>query len=206
MKKRVLITGGAGFLGSHLCDRFIKEGCSVIAMDNLSTGNIKNIEHLIQNNGKDGERHCFRLIKDRCYYISESIMKTATSISRDHLLHLGVCLGKFSKNGQRFRLHVTALEYLSRYAKYKVWVKPSAEMSFLYGNHVVKSGLARLTENIPQYAGVVVYSMATDIPLGFGVFAPQSTDHAQQLDPTGNVVLHQADIGEYLRGLEDEMF
>lgn len=44
--KRILITGGAGFLGSHLCDRFIKEGYHVIAMDNLITGNIKNIEHL----------------------------------------------------------------------------------------------------------------------------------------------------------------
>ncbi len=45
-KKRVLITGAAGFLGSHLCDRFIKEGYHVIGMDNLITGNIKNIEHL----------------------------------------------------------------------------------------------------------------------------------------------------------------
>ncbi|GEP92470.1 dTDP-glucose 4,6-dehydratase [Chitinophaga terrae (ex Kim and Jung 2007)] len=45
-QKRVLIAGGAGFLGSHLCDRFIKEGFHVIAMDNLLTGNIKNIEHL----------------------------------------------------------------------------------------------------------------------------------------------------------------
>ncbi|MBK7763544.1 MAG: SDR family oxidoreductase [Bacteroidetes bacterium] len=44
--KRILITGGAGFLGSHLCDRFVKEGYHVIAMDNLITGNIKNIEHL----------------------------------------------------------------------------------------------------------------------------------------------------------------
>jgi dTDP-glucose 4,6-dehydratase len=44
--KRVLITGGAGFLGSHLCDRFIKEGHHVIAMDNLITGDIRNIEHL----------------------------------------------------------------------------------------------------------------------------------------------------------------
>jgi dTDP-glucose 4,6-dehydratase len=44
--KRILITGGAGFLGSHLCDRFIKEGYHVIAMDNLITGDLKNIEHL----------------------------------------------------------------------------------------------------------------------------------------------------------------
>ena len=46
--KRVLITGAAGFLGSHLCDRFIKEGCSVIGMDNLITGDLKNIEHLFK--------------------------------------------------------------------------------------------------------------------------------------------------------------
>ncbi|HVD97558.1 MAG TPA: UDP-glucuronic acid decarboxylase family protein [Cytophagaceae bacterium] len=47
-QKRVLITGGAGFLGSHLCDRFIKEGYHVIAMDNLITGDLRNIEHLFK--------------------------------------------------------------------------------------------------------------------------------------------------------------
>jgi dTDP-glucose 4,6-dehydratase len=47
-KKRILITGAAGFLGSHLCDRFIREGYHVIGMDNLITGNIKNIEHLFK--------------------------------------------------------------------------------------------------------------------------------------------------------------
>ncbi len=46
--KRVLITGAAGFLGSHLCDRFIKEGYHVIGMDNLITGDLKNIEHLFK--------------------------------------------------------------------------------------------------------------------------------------------------------------
>lgn len=47
-RQRVLITGAAGFLGSHLCDRFIAEGYHVIAMDNLITGDIRNIEHLFQ--------------------------------------------------------------------------------------------------------------------------------------------------------------
>jgi len=47
-KKRVLITGAAGFLGSHLCDRFIKEGFHVIGMDNLITGDLRNIEHLFK--------------------------------------------------------------------------------------------------------------------------------------------------------------
>lgn len=47
--ERILITGAAGFLGSHLCDRFIKEGFHVIGMDNLITGDLKNIEHLFPN-------------------------------------------------------------------------------------------------------------------------------------------------------------
>lgn len=48
MSKRILITGAAGFLGSHLCDRFIREGYDVIGMDNLITGDLKNIEHLFK--------------------------------------------------------------------------------------------------------------------------------------------------------------
>lgn len=48
MSKRILITGAAGFLGSHLCDRFVKEGYQVIGMDNLITGDMKNIEHLLK--------------------------------------------------------------------------------------------------------------------------------------------------------------
>lgn len=47
-KKRVLITGGAGFLGSHLVDRFLREGYKVVAMDNLITGDLRNIEHLFK--------------------------------------------------------------------------------------------------------------------------------------------------------------
>ncbi len=46
--KRVLVTGAAGFLGSHLCDRFIAEGYDVVGMDNLITGDLKNIEHLFK--------------------------------------------------------------------------------------------------------------------------------------------------------------
>ena len=49
MNKRVLITGGAGFLGSHLCDRFLKENMAVLVLDNLSTGSIENISHLFDN-------------------------------------------------------------------------------------------------------------------------------------------------------------
>ena len=51
---RTLVTGGAGFLGSHLCDKLIGEGHEVICMDNLSTGNIDNVSHLMGN-----ESFCF---------------------------------------------------------------------------------------------------------------------------------------------------
>ena len=47
--KRVLITGGAGFLGSHLCDNFLKKGAKVIAVDNLITGSLSNIKHLLKS-------------------------------------------------------------------------------------------------------------------------------------------------------------
>jgi len=47
--KRIVITGGAGFLGSHLCDRFINEGMEVVCVDNLLTGNLENISHLFGN-------------------------------------------------------------------------------------------------------------------------------------------------------------
>ncbi|XP_065781722.1 60S ribosome subunit biogenesis protein NIP7 homolog isoform X2 [Muntiacus reevesi] len=107
--------------------------------------------------------YCFRLHNDRVYYVSEKILKLAANISGDKLVSLGTCFGKFTKT-HKFRLHITALDYLAPYAKYKVWIKPGAEQSFLYGNHVLKSGLGRITENTSQYQGVVVYSMA-DVPL-----------------------------------------
>jgi dTDP-glucose 4,6-dehydratase len=56
-KKRILITGAAGFLGSHLCDMFLKEGYTVVGMDNLLTGNIQNIEHLFPNKDFDFYHH-----------------------------------------------------------------------------------------------------------------------------------------------------
>ncbi len=61
-QKRILITGAAGFLGSHLCDRFVKDGYDVIAMDNLITGRLSNIEHLMplenfQFHNHDVSRH-----------------------------------------------------------------------------------------------------------------------------------------------------
>lgn len=82
-------------------------------------------------------------------------------------------------------------------SSWQVWVKPSAEMQYLYGNHVLKAGLGRITENTPGYTGVVILSMS-DVPLGFGVTA-KSTGECRTADPNAIVVFHQADVGEYLR-------
>ena len=174
-------------------------------------------------------------------------MKKATNISQDQLCSLGICFGKFTKSG-KFRLQVTALDYLAQYAKvssvrvvgwvvvplrlidlidlidygtnllhaytpppltpihpaqYKIWLKPSGEMSYLYGNHVIKAHLGRITDDCPEHAGVVIFNMA-DIPLGFGV-AARSTVDCRKLEPTAIVAFHQADAGEYLRD-EETMF
>mmetsp|Transcript_25779 Transcript_25779/g.59345 ORF Transcript_25779/g.59345 Transcript_25779/m.59345 type:complete len:110 (-) Transcript_25779:425-754(-) len=82
----------------------------------------RDVEALISSkkgstSGNGGGRHVFRLHKDRVYYVSEAVMKTSSSISRDELMSLGTCFGKFSKSGKKFRLHITALDYLSQYAK-----------------------------------------------------------------------------------------
>ncbi|KAK7490894.1 hypothetical protein BaRGS_00017766 [Batillaria attramentaria] len=143
--------------------------------------------------------YCFRLHRDRVYYVSEELMKKAGNVARENLLSFGTCFGKFTKT-KKFRLHVTALDYLAPYAKYKVWLKPSAEQQFLYGHHVMKSGLGRITEATAKYQGVIVYSMS-DMPLGFGV-AAKSTQECRHADTMTIVVFHQADIGEYIRNEE----
>ncbi|WAR14443.1 NIP7-like protein, partial [Mya arenaria] len=120
----------------------------------------ENIKMLLDR--PDGS-YCFRLHKDRVYYVREELMKRAENIARPNLVSFGTCFGKFTKT-EKFRLQITALDYLAPYAKFKVWLKPSAEQQFVYGHHVMKSGLGRITENTSQYQGVVVYSMG-DIPL-----------------------------------------
>ena len=57
IQKRIIITGGAGFLGSHLCDRLIAEGHDVLCVDNFFTGSKQNINHLIGNNSFELMRH-----------------------------------------------------------------------------------------------------------------------------------------------------
>ncbi|ORX33384.1 putative cytosolic large ribosomal subunit protein [Kockovaella imperatae] len=160
----------------------------------------KNLVHLIDRDEDDA--YCFRLHRDRVYYLPLPMLHLATSIARPNLVSLGTCLGKFSKSG-KFKLGITALDYLAKYAKYKVWIKQPGELPFLYGNHVVKAHLGRVTEDTPEHQGVVVYNMS-DVPLGFGVTA-RSTLDTRKLDPTGIIVFHQADVGEFLRD-EDTMF
>uniref|UniRef100_A0A7S3JT61 60S ribosome subunit biogenesis protein NIP7 homolog n=1 Tax=Aureoumbra lagunensis TaxID=44058 RepID=A0A7S3JT61_9STRA len=159
----------------------------------------KNIEKILKH---PREAHCFRVQKDRIYYVSETLLKLSTNFARKQLLALGTCFAKVTHSG-RIHLQITCLDFLAEYSQHKVWLKANAEMSFLYGNHVTKAGLGRITDAAPQYAGVVVYNLQ-NTPLGFGVLA-HPTEKCKDLDPTANVVLHQADVGEYLR-MEDTMF
>lgn len=169
----------------------------------LFTGN--NLKNIIENPSHEGPdpnpgRYCFRLHKTRVYYISESLVKRATNIGRKNLVSLGTCIGKFSHNGT-FKLTIQSLNLLAANAKHKVWLKPTSEMSFLYGNPVLKGGLGKITDSINRNDGVVVFSMS-DVPLGFGV-AARSTQDCRKCDPNAIVVHNQDDIGKYLREEED---
>lgn len=159
----------------------------------------RNIVYLVDNKENP---HVFRLQKDRVYYVPEHIAKLATSVARPNLMSLGLCLGKFTKTG-KFRIHITALSVLAQHAKYKIWIKANGEMPYLYGNHVLKAHVGKMSDDIPEHAGLIVFSM-NDIPLGFGVSA-KSTSESRDLQPTAIVAFRQADIGEYLRD-EDTLF
>ncbi|KAJ9181930.1 hypothetical protein P3X46_005973 [Hevea brasiliensis] len=142
--------------------------------------NLKNIVENPSHEGPDPSpgRYCFRLHKNKVYYVSESLVKRATNISRKNLASLGTCIGKFTHGGN-FHLTIQALNLLAANAKHKVWLKPTSEMSFLYGNHVLKGGLGRITDSI-------------------------STQDCRKLDLNGIAVHHRTNIGEYL-GMEDEL-
>jgi len=83
---KYLVTGGAGFIGSHLCDALIKRGDSVVILDNFSTGNKKNIAHLLGNSSLE-------LIEGSILNV-EVVDKTVASV--DHVLHLAAAVGVFT--------------------------------------------------------------------------------------------------------------
>lgn len=117
--------------------------------------------------------------------MDEKILKLATNISREKLV-------SWNKT-HKIQLHITILDYLVPYAKYKVWIKPGAEQSFLYGKNVLKSRPGWITENNFQYQGEVVYSM-TDIPLNFGVAAKSAQDW-RKVDSMVILVFHHRHWG-----------
>lgn len=157
----------------------------------------RNIKALVD---RPDDPHCFRLHRQRVFYVRESLMRRATCVARDKLASFGLCVGRLTHSG-KFRLTIGCLDLLAQHAKYKVWVKPAAEMQFLYGSHVLKGGLGRISEAVPSGSGVVVLSMS-DVPLGFGV-AARSTAECRALDASAIVAFHQSDVGEYLRAEDD---
>jgi dTDP-glucose 4,6-dehydratase len=120
--KRALVTGGAGFLGSHLCDRLIDEGIEVVCMDNLITGSMANIEHLI---GRDGFRFVLQDVTDYIHVPGrlDYILHFASPASPIDYLNLPIqtlkvgslgthkALGLAKSKGSRFLLASTSEVY-----------------------------------------------------------------------------------------------
>src|SRR5271156_3702141 len=73
LEKRILITGGAGFLGSHLCKRLLERGADVVCVDNFFTGAKRNIEHLL------GHRHFELMLDDVTFPLYVEVDETAAS-------------------------------------------------------------------------------------------------------------------------------
>jgi UDP-glucuronate decarboxylase len=96
MKNRILVTGGAGFLGSHLCDRLIKEGHDVICADNFFTGNKENVSHLLSNPKFELIRHD---VTFPLYVEVDQIYNLACPASPIHYQHDPVQTTKTSVHG-----------------------------------------------------------------------------------------------------------
>ncbi|KAI4290934.1 60S ribosome subunit biogenesis protein NIP7 [Pancytospora philotis] len=128
--------------------------------------------------------------------LSEKMLKATSQIRRKEIICAGPIIGKFTK-GANFRITITALHTLHKYALHKVWIKASAEMNFLYGNNALRSHVSKISESIPINAGVFVYNHQ-DVPLGFGLIALNNNSY-QKARGGDIVVLSQADNGEYVR-------
>lgn len=137
-----------------------------------------------------------RLNNQRVFLVTDELLKASSQLGRDQIISCGIILGKITK-GENFRVTITALQTLHKYANHKVWIKTSAEMNFLYGNNALRSHIHKISESIPQNAGVFVYNVH-DVPLGFGVMAVNQTSYAKARGGV-QVVLTQADTGEYIR-------
>lgn len=96
MKKRILVTGGAGFLGSHLCDRLIEQGNDVICIDNLFTGSKDNIRHLMGNPYFEFIRHD---VTEPIYVEVDQIYNLACPASPIHYQYYPIKTGKTSVLG-----------------------------------------------------------------------------------------------------------
>ena len=95
-RNRVLVTGGAGFLGSHLCERLLQEGNDVICLDNFFTGTKDNIEHLIDNHHFEVVRHD---VTFPLYVEVDEIYNLACPASPIHYQHDPVQTTKTSVHG-----------------------------------------------------------------------------------------------------------
>ena len=83
MKEKFLITGGAGFIGSHLCELLVHNGHSVVAIDNLSTGRLENISHLIPMPG-------FQFVRET---ITNSLVLDRLTSEADIIIHMAAVVG-----------------------------------------------------------------------------------------------------------------
>lgn len=152
-----------------------------------------NVQPLLE---REGSAWIFAVHKNRVYYMRKEIFKLCKNFAEKLLLSAGINIGRFTKKG-RFFLVITALPVISPLAKYKVWIKTSSELGFLYGQDVLKEGVENIQEGTPRGAGVVVYN-ANNMPIGLGI-ALQSSASLHRCLPTIKAVARIGDIGEYLR-------
>jgi dTDP-glucose 4,6-dehydratase len=198
---RVVVTGGAGFLGSHLCERLLADGCEVIALDNFLTGSPANVEHLLEHPG-------FRLVRcDVTDYVHvagpvEQVLHFASPASPIDYLQLPIetlkvgsigtlhALGLAKEKGARFLLASTS----ETYGDPQVHPQPES-----YWGHVNPVGPRGVYDEAKRYAEALTmayrrtHGLDTAIVRIFNTHGPRMRPHDGRAVP--------AFAGQALRGL-----
>lgn len=149
-----------------------------------------NVEELLR------DPYILQLHEQKIFLISRNLKKHTSQIGRKSLVCAGTVLGKFTKTNH-FRISIAGLHLLEKFSLYKVWLKSSAEMNFLYGRNVLRSHMHKISDNTPKNSVVFVYNQ-NNTPLGFGITSKSSADISSS-EGKVLIVINQADTGAFLR-------
>ncbi len=214
-KKIVLITGGAGFLGSHLCDRFIHDGYKVICVDNLITGNPRNVEHFLKDKNFELVKH--NISKEiRFKGVVDDVLHFASPASPVDYLNFPIPTLKAGSLGTHHALGL-AKEKKARFllaSTSEVYGDPEVHpQKETYWGHVNPIGPRGVYDEAKRFAEAMTmayhrsHAMDTKIVRIFNTYGPRMRIHDGRVVPNFiDQALHNSPLTVYGNGKQTRSF